>query len=320
MRKIKIAAAVAASILIFAGTSCASASSATSAASSAAQASSQSSQNVLGNTVTNLLQGVLKTSNLKVADFCGEWTADGSAVSFKTDNFLKQAGGLAAAGAIEAKINPYFEKLGLNRAVLTVKDDNTFTIAVSGIKVSGTITPKDEKKGIFVFSFKVLGMQFGNLDTYIQKSGNHLDVMFDADKLMTLISAIAKFSGNNLANTAASIVDSYDGLCLGFSMNKTGNVESTSPDSTNSSSSTSGAGGLGGLLQNVMGGGRQSSSSGDSSTSTQTNTTTTDSNSNSSSNSNSNTNTNTNTNTNYGSEKSGNTDPGSILFDLLKKK
>ncbi|MDE6804336.1 MAG: DUF4923 family protein, partial [Muribaculaceae bacterium] len=75
-----------------------------------------------------------------------------------------------------------------------------------------------------------------------------LELMFDASKLKTLISAIANFSGMSLAKTAAGILDSYDGACIGFKMNQTGSSTSSS------SSSSSSASGLGGLLNNVLGG------------------------------------------------------------------
>nr|MDE6669385.1 DUF4923 family protein [Muribaculaceae bacterium] len=77
-----------------------------------------------------------------------------------------------------------------------------------------------------------------------EKSGNSLDLMFDASKLKSIISAVANFSGMSLAKTAAGILDSYDGACIGFKMNKVGG-------DNNSSSS-----GLGGLLNNVLGGGK----------------------------------------------------------------
>lgn len=300
-----------ASAIIFASSSCATASRTSSSSSTPAASASQSNQSVLGNTVTNLLQGVLKKSNLKVSDIYGEWTADGSAVCFKSDNFLKKAGGLAAAGAVEAKINPYFQKLGLDKAVLTVNNDDTFTIAVGPVKISGTIAIKDEKQGIFIFTFKLLGMQLGSFDTYIQKSGNHLDVMFDADKLMSLISTVAKITGNNMATTAASIIDSYDGLCLGFSMNKTGSIDAPAGNGTQQNS-TSGQSAAGGFLQNIFNGGSQSSSQSstksDASTPTQTqNTKSTPSTQT----------TQSNPTTNSKNETS---DPGQVLFNLLKKK
>lgn len=47
--------------------------------------------NILG----NLLEGVFSSSNITVRDMAGVWTANGPAVCFQSENFLKQAGGKA---------------------------------------------------------------------------------------------------------------------------------------------------------------------------------------------------------------------------------
>lgn len=210
--------------------------------------SSSSSSSLLGNTISNIVQGVFTKSNLTIADIAGQWTADGSAVSFQSDNFLQKAGGLAAAGAIENQINPYYEKLGLNNAVLTIQEDGSFTLK-SKVSLSGTI--KSNGDGTFDFTFKALNLlSLGTIKAYVQKSGNHLDVMFDATKLKTLISGVASISGISIAKTAASLLDSYEGLCVGFSMNKTGSV------ATSESSKPS----LGSVIGNILGGSSSSSS------------------------------------------------------------
>lgn len=44
--------------------------------------------------IGGLVEGVFTTSDLKVSDIAGQWTSEGSAVSFKSENFLKKAGAL----------------------------------------------------------------------------------------------------------------------------------------------------------------------------------------------------------------------------------
>lgn len=205
----------------------------------------------LGETVGNVLEGVFTKSNLNLEDIVGEWTTDGSAVTFKSDNLLQKAGGIAAAAAIETKINPYFEQLGLNNAVMTIKYDGTFSLKAKRVTLQGTLESNGD--GTFEFNFKAFGkVPLGKMTAYVQKAGNHLDIMFDATKLKTLISGIAGVTGISIAKTAASLLDSYDGLCVGFGMNKTGNVQSSKSGSdtgnsgatsTDSTSTGSGKGG-----------------------------------------------------------------------------
>ncbi len=190
----------------------------------------QSVTDLLGGVLGNVAQGVFSSSNLSVSDIAGEWTASGSAISFQGDNFLKKAGGLAAAGAIESKLDPYYKKLGLNNAVLTVNSDGNFKLKIKGISLSGTAESNGD--GTFYFNFKAFGsFSLGKVKTYVQKSGNNLDVMFDAKKLKTLISGVAKLTGISVAKTISSVLDSYEGLCVGFKMSKTGSVNSQGSES-----------------------------------------------------------------------------------------
>ncbi|MBD5196530.1 MAG: DUF4923 family protein [Muribaculaceae bacterium] len=173
-------------------------------------------------TIGNLVEGVLSKSDLKVSDLQGTWTAKGPAVSFKGDNFLKQAGGAAASAAIETKLQPYYTKFGLTGAVLTVNNDGTFQLTIKKLKLSGTVEqPAGSEKGTFVFNFKAAGkIKLGKITTYVQKTSNSMDVMFDATKLMTIIEAVAKYSNISMAKTLSSLLSSYDGMCVGFAMNK----------------------------------------------------------------------------------------------------
>ena len=42
-----------------------------------------------------MLEGIFTKTNLEIADLVGEYESAGPAVSFKSDNFLQKAGGIA---------------------------------------------------------------------------------------------------------------------------------------------------------------------------------------------------------------------------------
>lgn len=173
-----------------------------------------------GSTIGNLVEGVFTKSDLTVEDIAGTWTSDGSAVSFKSDNFLKQAGGVAAAAAVEAKLDPYYKQYGLTGSTLTINQDGTFELGIKKMTVKGTIARKD--KGIFTMKFQAFGgIGLGSMDAYVEKSINSVNVMFDADKIKKLISFAATLSGSTMASTAGKVLESYDGMCIGFKMTKT---------------------------------------------------------------------------------------------------
>lgn len=171
----------------------------------------------LGNTLGNIIEGVFSSSNITIADMEGEWTSTGPAVCFQGEGFLKKAGGIAAAAAVETKLAPYYEQYGLNNATLTVNADGTFTLACKMIKLNGTITQTaGAEPGVFEFNFTALGIKLATVTTYVEKTSRSMDVMFDATKLKKLLTAVSQFSGIKVVQALSSILDSYDGLCVGF--------------------------------------------------------------------------------------------------------
>lgn len=174
-------------------------------------------QGDLGTTIGNAIEGVFTSSKISVADMEGKWTSTGPAVTFQGEGFLKQAGGVAAAATIEAKLAPYYTQYGLDGAVFTVEKDGTFTLKLKKGTLKGKITKSAKGgDGVFDASFTMLGMKLLTLTTYVQKTSTTMDVMFDATKFKKLISAVGNLTGMTLAKTLATVLDSYDGMCVGF--------------------------------------------------------------------------------------------------------
>ncbi len=208
------------------------------------------SNNGLGGTVGNLLSGIFTKSDLSLDDIVGEYVSDGPAVSFKSDNFLQKAGGIAGAAAIESKLQPYYEQYGLTGMPLEINSDGTFTLKVKGIPMSGTVTAKDGQ-GEFTFNIMALGkMKIGQFTAYVTKSGNNIDLMFDAKKLKSLISSVGKFSGMKIASAMSKILDSYEGAYIGFKMTSTGSAQGSNGTATQTTDSTATQQGNG--LQNLF--------------------------------------------------------------------
>ena len=159
-------------------------------------------------TIGNLLEGVFSSSNLSVQDLKGNWLATGPAVAFQGDNFLRQ----------ETKLKPYYQKYGLTGATLTIDNSGNFQLKIKKLTLKGTVTQGSEK-GIFEFKFNAAGkISLGKVKTYVQKTSSTMDVMFDATKLMAIIDAVAKYSNISAAKTLSSLLNSYDGLCVGFAL------------------------------------------------------------------------------------------------------
>lgn len=205
-------------------------------------------------TIGNIIEGVFTKTDLTTEDIAGQWTAKGSAVTFKSDNFLKKAGGIAAAAAVETELDPYFKQYGLTGAVLTMEKDGAFTLAIRKMTLSGTATRKSE--GVFTFKFQAFGIaSLGSMDAYVEKSGSSLNVMFDADKLKKIVSLAATLSGNKMASTASKLLEQYDGICVGFKMTKTGNAKGSGTSTSTESDSSTGS--AMDALKGILGGGKK---------------------------------------------------------------
>ncbi|MDE7408889.1 MAG: DUF4923 family protein [Muribaculaceae bacterium] len=170
-----------------------------------------------GGALGNIVEGVFTKTDLTVQDIAGEWTSTGSAVSFQSDNFLKKAGGSAAAGAVENKLDEYYKKFGLTGAVLTIEQDSTFTLTIRRIPIKGTLSVKS--KGVFTFNFSAGGiMKLGSMSAYVEKTPAGINVMFDADKIKKIMTLAASISGSKMVSTADKLLKEYDGICIGFKM------------------------------------------------------------------------------------------------------
>lgn len=185
-----------------------------------------------GDIIGGLIEGVFTRTDLTLNDLVGEYSSEGPAVTFKSENLLQKAGGIAGAAKIESELKPYYEKYGLTGMTLTVDSAYNFSMKVKGIGIPGDIT-QNQGKGTFDFNFKVMGIKLGSFTAYIEKSGSTMKLMFDATKLKNLLSQIVKFTGNSMAGAVANILDSYEGACIGFRMIST---------TQNSSSASGGSG------------------------------------------------------------------------------
>lgn len=173
--------------------------------------------------ITEALDGVLSTDKLDINSLTGSWQYSAPAVTFKSDNLLKKAGGSAASGMIEEKLAPIYRTAGFDKMNLTVDKDGNFSMKVRAITLKGTIQQLDEagSQANFVFNFQAAKLKIGKMNAYVQKSATgKLKVMFDVSKLITLIETAGKITKNSTINSVVTMLKSYDGLCAGFELQK----------------------------------------------------------------------------------------------------
>ncbi|MCM1110411.1 MAG: DUF4923 family protein [Clostridium sp.] len=191
-------------------------------------------KNVLGGSgssdspIGNIISGLLQKESLTVEDLCGTWSYSAPAVTFKSENLLQKAGGAAASSAIVCKLEPYYKTTGLDQVVMTVNPDSTFTMTVRSIILKGTVETLAEEgsEANFTFNFTALGkIKLGKMNAYVTQSGNSTNVMFDVTKLIEIAEKVSSVAKSSTITTAVNLLKSYDGVCVGFELEKTADPE-----------------------------------------------------------------------------------------------
>lgn len=169
----------------------------------------------LGGIVSN----VTANNKFSVDDLVGTWNYTAPAVSFESDNALKKVGGAAAATAVEAKLEPYYTKLGLTATVLEVATDHTFVLKLGKIQLKGSVE-KDEENNL-VFSFSAFGkISLGKMKAHATKSGSTLNLTFDATKLVQILTKVSSAVNVQTLTTLSQLLSSYEGIYMGFKLRK----------------------------------------------------------------------------------------------------
>lgn len=170
--------------------------------------------------------GIIPSKTVDIAYLEGVWDYKKPAVAFKSENLLAKAGGVAASAKVESELEPYYQKAGLDKMVLTVNADSTFTMKLAHGQLNGTIVSNPDKKTL-TFKFKVLGVSLLSTEAFVNAETNKsMSLTFDVTKLLVIIEKVTAFSGSLSGKTSLKALDAilkkYDGMTAGFYLTKTG--------------------------------------------------------------------------------------------------
>lgn len=172
--------------------------------------------------ISGIAGNLTATDKFSVDDIVGTWNYSSPAVSFKSDDALKKIGGAGASAAVEAKLKPYYTKVGLESVVLTVQEDHSFSMKFKFGTLKGTIS-KDENNDL-VFAFSALSKKtLGKVKAEATKSGSTLTLTFDASKLIAVLQKVSSLTKNSSLGTISNLLSSYDGIYMGFKMKQAAN-------------------------------------------------------------------------------------------------
>ena len=173
---------------------------------------SQTTTDLLGRILSYLLNG----NSITKDNIIGTWTYSSPKVIFESENILAKLGSEIASDKIEKTLGDQLASVGFTqgKTSITFKDDNTCSFTYGSRTYPGTYKFDTSANKLTITG--ALGV--GTVKCTACKNGNELYMLFDSDKVLSILTALSNSSIGN--STASSVLGNYKGLKLGWSMTK----------------------------------------------------------------------------------------------------
>lgn len=177
------------------------------------QANAQDWKSIL----TGVTKAVAGDKTTTASSIIGTWKYIAPECQFESESLLSKAGGEVAAKKVEEQMQTVYNKIGLNGCQYIFNEDGTYSYTLKNRTLKGTYTFDDTAKTITMKN--KLGIK---TTAYVTVAGNNMSLVFNADKLMSVLKTLTGAASkiNDTASTLHSIASSYDGLMLGFELEK----------------------------------------------------------------------------------------------------
>lgn len=165
----------------------------------------------------NIEKAVNSVTGKSKVEMTGTWTYKGSAIEFESDNLLQKAGGAVAATAAEKKLDEQLSKIGIKAGQMsfTFNADSTFSVKVGQKAMKGSYSYNASTHKVNLKFAKLIGV-----NAKVNSTSSTMDLLFESDKLLKLITFLSSKTSNTTLKTIGTLADSYDGMMLGFSLQK----------------------------------------------------------------------------------------------------
>lgn len=169
-----------------------------------------------GTAIGNVITSVIGLDKVTQQQIQGTWKYKGPGCAFSSEQALAKAGGEIAAVQVEEKLKPYYDdlKITAGNTWFTFNEDQSFKAQVAGKSISGTYTlnEKDGQMTLKTLLFSING--------YAKREVGGISILFESKKLLTIFQAIAAISGNQALEGIGEISKNYDGVRIGFDLNR----------------------------------------------------------------------------------------------------
>lgn len=168
--------------------------------------------------VSNLISGI---NGIKQSDLQGTWTYISPACSFISEDLLKKAGGAIVANEVNEKLSGIYTKIGITPSKFGYTfADSTFINKFMGKNSKGIYTFNDKDQELNL-QYQIAGLiNIGKTAAKVEKSGSNIKLLFNADKLLQVLTKLSSISKSSTIKAIGSIAESYDGMLIGFELSK----------------------------------------------------------------------------------------------------
>ena len=147
----------------------------------------------------------------------GDWKYNAPSVGVSGKNLLAGIAKPIAKGKLKKKLKNAYKIIGLDKArpQFVFNVDGTCSMKLMGASVKGTYNynPTTEK-----ITFKWHGVP---MNASLKRDGKKkLQLTFDADKLLNLMSLLGRFSDSSTIKALSTLLDNYEDVMVGFELKK----------------------------------------------------------------------------------------------------
>ena len=183
-------------------------------------------------TAQKVIDAVKEATALKFEDLQGTWQYKGAACQFKSEELLQKAGGIALGETMEGKLEKAYEKAGIRTGNFsyTFNHDSTFTCQIGKKELKGTYA-YDSSNQILTLSHGALNVENNDRSLVVKSCHSAMRVqlsgkkdgttfLFNADRLLKLVTLLSGYSKSSTLSAVNKVAQQYDGMMLGFDLQK----------------------------------------------------------------------------------------------------
>lgn len=174
--------------------------------------------------VKEAVTAVTGGKKLTVENLQGTWTYVRPAIRLESDNTLKNIAAGVASSEAEKRMKEYCAKVGIVEGIFnyTFQTDSSFTNTLKKGSLKGTYSFDAGQKTLSLHYAlgKSRKVTFTTLTAEVVLTGEELTLLFNADKLLKFLSLVSSVSGNATLQAIQKLAEQYDGMQLGFDLQK----------------------------------------------------------------------------------------------------